>query len=173
MIPLDITVREVPNSAAIAYKIRQKVSKLSQYCRRVEFCKVIVSVVQKQQHKGKLYSTHIEVGVPGKILVSTHQIDEDLYVVIRDAFAAVNKQVKRYTEEKQGLVKTHLQPLVGKVARKFSDYGFIETAEGIEYYFNAHNTLHEAFDQLEIGSSVSFLDNTAGDSLQASHVAII
>jgi len=172
MVPLDITVREVPNSLAIESKIRQKTDKLVQHCNKMEFCKVVVGLVQKQKHQGKLYDTHIEVGVPGKRLVVTRKKDEDLYVAVRDAFKAMDRQVKRYADEQHGDVKKHVEQLFGYVARKFEDYGFIETPEGIEYYFNASNVMHKDFDLLEVGEQVVFLDTGAenSDTMQACHV---
>src|SRR5262249_31289739 len=135
--PVDITIRDVPESAAIENRIRQKVNKLPQYCDRVEFCKVVIGYVQKKHLQGKLFDTHIEVGVPGKRLVVTHQKDQDLYVVIRDAFAAMNRQLQRYSAQLHRNVKKHMLPLHGHVTRKFADYGFIEVDDGVEYYFHA------------------------------------
>lgn len=171
--PVDITIRDLPESAAIESRIRQKISKLPQYCDRVEFCKVVVGYVQKRQVQGKLFDTHIEVGVPGKRLAVTHQKGMDLYVAIRDAFAAMNRQLQRYSAKTHGNIKKHVPMLFGHVTRKFEDYGFIEVDDGIEYYFHASNVLHSAFGKLEVGEFVTFLDNgMVGDSFQATHVCV-
>ncbi len=171
MVPIDITMREIPNSEAVEAKVRQKVAKLAQYYDRLEFCKVVIDLSQKRHHQGKLFTTHIEVGVPGKRLVTTHKHDEDLYVVIRDAFAAMNKQVKRYADRIHGDIKMHTEFLSGRIVRKFEDYGFIEEiSSGDEYYFHASNLTGPIFGELAIGTVVTFLDSGIGDTLQASQV---
>ena len=44
----------------------------------------------------------------------------------------------------------------GSIDRLFADYGFIRTPEGAEYYFHESNVQSPAFDELKIGSLVSF-----------------
>lgn len=170
MLPLDITMRDIPNSDAIEGKIRQKVEKLSQFYHHIEFCKVVVELSHKHKHQGRLFATNIEVGVPGKRLVVNHKKDEDLYVVIRDAFTAMRRQIDHYAHRQRGNVKQHAEPLMGRIVRLFSDYGFIEDFEGHEYYFNATHLALDDFNTLLIGDMVNFLDNGVGDTLQASHV---
>lgn len=172
MLPVEITMRDIPNSEAIEGRIRQKVEKLSQFYRQIEFCKVVVELSDKHKHQGRLFATNIEIGVPGKRLVVNHKVDEDLYVVLRDAFAAMRRQIDHYAHRQRGEVKQHVEPLMGRVVRLFSDYGFIEDFEGREFYFNATHmtpTLDD-FNTLLVGDMVSFLDNGVGDTLQASHV---
>jgi ribosomal subunit interface protein len=175
-VPLDLTIREIPNSLVVENKIREKADKLSHYCDKVEFCKVVLGMTQKQHHQGKLYNAHIEVGVPGKVLVATHKKNEDIYVAIRDAFDAMNRQVKRYVANQHGNIRKHDAPLFGHLARKFDDYGFIETPEGIEYYFHASNVLHLGFEKMVVGQLVTFLDNKGMENnagFQACHVAVL
>lgn len=171
---LSITCREIPNSAAIENKIRQKVDKLTKLYHRIEFCKVVVELAQKHQHQGRQFAALIELGVPGKRLVVNHKQDEDLYVVIRDAFAAMQKQIAHYAHRQRGSVKAHNEKESGKIVRLFSDYGFIEDITGREFYFNASNVVQHHFDQLMVGDSVHFLEMATGnsDSLQACHVTV-
>lgn len=170
--PVEITLRNLPESLAIEHNIKKKAEKLKQYCHRIEFCKVVVGYVQKKHAQGKLYDTHIEVGVPGKRIAVTRQKDEDLYVAIRDAFSAMYRRLQRYASVLQGHVKRHHPVLFGYVSRKFEDYGFIETEQGMEYYFHASHVLHWGFDRLQPGECVTFMDNgLIGDTFQATHVS--
>ncbi len=172
LIPIDITLRDIPDSAAVEATIRKKAEKLGLFYDKIEFCKVVVDIPQKHKHQGKLYSTHIEVAVPGKRLIVNHKKNQDLYVNIRDAFAAIQRQVEEYAHRQHGQVKHHLIPLSGQIDRLFADYGFIRTYDGLEYYFHKTNVLHPSFEELKVGHIVHFLESSAGDTLQASHVSI-
>ena len=47
----------------------------------------------------------------------------------------------------------------------FEDFGFIEDAEGTEYYFNASNLTHvNNFSKLSVGNHVRFIDDHCVDS---------
>ncbi len=174
MLPLDIIMRDIANSAAVEIKIRQKVEKLTSLFPRIEFCKVVVEQTTKHKHQGKLFNTNIELGVPGKRLVVNHKFDEDLYVVIRDAFAAMKRQIQHYAYQKRGYVKAHMEETLGQITRLFEDYGFIEDMDGNEFYFSGNNVLHIEFNSLQVGDSVSFLASKTADtdSLQALHISV-
>ncbi|HVV68374.1 MAG TPA: HPF/RaiA family ribosome-associated protein [Gammaproteobacteria bacterium] len=174
MLPVDITMRDIPNSVAVETKIRQKVEKLKLLYQRIEFCKVVVEQLTKRKHQGRVFGTNIELGVPGKRLVVNHKFDEDLYVVIRDAFAAMKRQVEHYAQQQQGYVKAHMEPSMGRISRLFEDYGFIEDMQGNEFYFNASNVLNTEFNTIMVGDSVTFLENMVEDtdSPQAMHISV-
>lgn len=171
-LPLEITLRDMPHSKAIEENIRKKADKLTHYCNKVESCKVVVGVPQKHKHQGKLFATNIEVKVPGKTLVVTHKLNEDIYVGIRDAFAAMNRQVESYAQRKRGYVKAHLETVPGRVVKLYDDFGFIEDFKGNEFYFNAVNVLNPAFTELKVGDIVAFLEGAAGESIQATHISV-
>lgn len=173
--PVDITLRDIPNSEAVENVIRKKTDKIANfYADRVEFCKVTLNIVQNHKHQGKLFDAHIEVGVPGKTLVVTHKKNEDLYVLLRDAFAAMMRQIENNKERIRGYVKTHAETLQGRISRLFATYGFIETPDGKEYYFDAtHLPTTAAFDNLNEGLLVSFIEGRVGESLQANQVALL
>lgn len=170
-IPLEITVRDIEMTAPIEERIRMKAAKLSQYFGRIESCKVVVEMPPKHQHHGKLFNVRIEVLVPGKVLNVSKQPDEDLYVAIRDAFQAMYRQLEDYTQKMRGEVKSHPHVRRGSIDRLFVDYGFIKTPEGNEYYFHESNVQNPAFEELKLGSLVSFIEVQSGDTLQAAHVS--
>lgn len=175
MLPLDITLRDIPHSPAIDSKIRKNAEKLNHLNQghTLEFCKVVVALAQNNQNQGKLYSAHIEVKVPGKLLVVSHKEDEDLYVVLRDAFAAMKKKIDSYRTRQRGHVKLHTDVLYGKLSRLFGDYGFLEALDGREYYFDATRVLNDYFEQLEEGMLVSFIEGPVGETLQATHINML
>jgi len=170
-IPLEITARDIEMTASIEERIRMKADKLSQYFHRIESCKVVIEIPPKHKHQGKLYNVRIEILVPGKQLHVSKQPDEDLYVAIRDAFQAMYRQLESYSQKIRGETKNHLDMKRGSIDRLFLDYGFIRTPEGNEYYFHQSNVQNPSFDELKIGSLVSFIEVQSGDTLQAAHVS--
>ena len=100
-IPLQITYRGFPPSEAIAAKIRQQVEKLHQFSDRITSCQVMVETPHQHHRQGNIYHVRINLTLPGKELViarnsSQNHAHEDLYVAIRDAFAAAQRQLKHY-----------------------------------------------------------------------------
>lgn len=107
-IPTNIVLRDLPNSTAMEENIQKKIDKLSLFYNHIEFCKVVVELSQKHQHQGKLFTVLIEIGVPGKHLIANHKEREDVYVAMRDTFAAMKRQLEDYVHRQRGYVKTHV-----------------------------------------------------------------
>lgn len=99
-IPLQITYRDFPPSDAIAAKIQQQVAKLEHFSNRITNCRVVVEAPHQHHRQGNLYHVRISLSLPGKELAiansSKNHAHEDIYVAIRDAFAAAERQLKRY-----------------------------------------------------------------------------
>lgn len=170
-VPLDITIRDIEKTPFIENKIREKTDKLVKFYDRIESIKVVVEVPQNHKHNGKLYSASLEVLVPSKKLIVNKKADENLYIAIRDAYAAMTTQLKEYAAIQRGAVKSHQAHIGGTIERLFNDYGFIRAPDGREFYFHADSVVQPAFDTLQIGHSVRFIESeSTGESLQANHV---
>lgn len=52
-------------------------------------------------------------------------------------------------------------------------YGFLETPDGREIYFHRHSVLHGHFDDLQVGTEVTFVEEAGKKGAQASTVAIV
>jgi ribosomal subunit interface protein len=102
---IQITVRDMPHSLALESEIRKKADKLNQFYHHINSCHVTVQIPQKHKHQGKLYSVHIDLGVPGNTLVVNHKIDENVHIAIRDAFRAAQRQLSSYSHKRRGDVK--------------------------------------------------------------------
>ena len=173
MLPVQITIRDIPFSPAIETHIRKKAEKLSQFYDRISSCRVVIELPQKHKHQGKEYNIRIDITVPGKELVSTRKHDEDIYVVIRDAFKAIERQLEEHSRKRHGRVKTHDELLHGHVARIMPDegYGFIAGVDGNEYYFSVTNVHFPTFNQLMIGDAVEYTAEPMSEGCwQAHHV---
>jgi cold shock CspA family protein len=59
------------------------------------------------------------------------------------------------------------------VVRLFPDYGFIETADGLEVYFHRNSLVRGDFDHLEEGSQVRFVVEEGDEGPQASTVQVV
>lgn len=172
-VPLRVTIRDIPDSAAIEAKIEKKIAKLQQICQQIIGCHVMVEVPQKHKHQGKLFSARIDLTVPHKEIVVTRVVNEDLYVAIRDAFSAARRQLESHIRKQRQEVKNHAVPLQGQIVRLFPDqgYGFIDSPDGTEYYFHALNVAHPHFEHLTVGMRVEFLTMVGNDGLQATKVS--
>lgn len=106
-IPLQVTFRDMPASAAVEARIREKTDKLNRFYDRIMSCRVVVELAQRHKHQGKLHSVRIDLTVPGAELVANHAQHEDVYVALRDAFGAIARQLEDYARRTRGEVKTH------------------------------------------------------------------
>lgn len=179
-LPLQITFRHIEASEAVENNIRDHAGELEQFYDQIMSCRVVVDESHKHHHQGKLFQVHIDVTVPGKELVAgrepgQHHAHEDIYVAIRDAFDAMQRQLEDHARKQRGKVKSHEVPPHGKVSELAPDenYGRILTADGRDIYFHRNSLLNSNFDDLEIGMEVRF-DEEPGDlGPQASSVNVI
>lgn len=172
MLPVQITTKDMPISAALETLIRKRVEKLNRYYDRIMNCHIVIEVPQKHKHQGKLYNVKIDTNVPGKVLMVNRKLDQDIYIAIRDAFDAMERQLEELGRKRHGRVKTHEDVLSGHIARIMTEegYGFIDGNDGNEYYFSITNVSHPHFDQLAIGDAVEFIADNSGDGLKAHRV---
>lgn len=176
MLPVQITFRDFPESESpiLENLIRRKVEKLNQFYKRINSCRVVITVPQKHKHQGKLYAIHIDLTVPGKEIVVNRQADQDLYVAIRDSFQALVRQLENYARKQRGNIKKHEAETYGTIARIFYDegYGFIQSSDGSELYFSVTNVTNPSFNQLKPGDAVFFLKVPADDGWQAHRITL-
>lgn len=172
LLPVQITIRDIPISQAIETNIRHRVEKLNRFFDRISSCRVVVEQSQKHKHQGKLYNVRIDLTVPGKELVVTRKVNQDIYVAIHEAFKALERQLEEHSRKRHGRVKTHKDELHGYVARMIPEegYGFIQGTDGNEYYFSMTNVCYPNFNQLAIGDAVVYIAQPFNDGLQANRV---
>jgi len=179
-IPLQITFRGMAPSAAVEAKIRERAAKLDRYYRRIMGCRVIVETPHRHHHQGKLFHVRVDLTVPGgELLVrrepARHHAYEDVFVAVRDAFDAIQRQLEDYVRRQRGQVKAHEEQPVGRIVRLFPDegYGFIATADGREIYFHRNSVLDAAFKRLAVGDAVAFVEEAGDKGPQASTVRVL
>ena len=180
MIPLKITFRNISSSKTIEEHIRERASKLDQFFDRITSCRVVLEVPHRHHHKGKLSHVRLDIKVPGGVIVinrepDQHSAREDVYVSIQEAFDAARRQLQDHARRKRGDVKDHGVVPLGRVSKLFPEqgYGFLETVEGREVYFNSKSVLSGLFEQMEVGAQVHFSDEEGEKGPQASSVKLL
>jgi ribosomal subunit interface protein len=172
-IPLKVTMRNFPRSEALEDNVRQKAAKLDEFHPNVTGCDVTIEEQRRHHRQGHWFNVCLVVRVPGHELVVNRDHDEDPYVAVRDAFAALERRLEDVARQHRGDVKTHAPTLHGTVARLFADegYGFIATPEDGEFYFGRENVVTPSFDELEEGAGVHFIAEPAAEGMQAKRVS--
>lgn len=107
MFSVQVTMKDIPASQALENHIRLRAHKLALYTQKINSCRVVVEVPQKHKRQGKLFSVHIDVTVPGKELAVNHKQNEDIYIAVRDAFLAIERQLEKYVQKRSGHIKHH------------------------------------------------------------------
>jgi hypothetical protein len=117
--------------------------------------------------------------VPGKELVVRHDQNdvaehEHLHVAIRDAFAAMAVELKRWKDQVKGEVKTLDGMLQGKVVEIHhdKDFGQIIATDNRLIYFHRNSVIDGNFDDLKPRDTVEMVVQTAESDIgpQASTV---
>ena len=180
ILPIQITFHNVDKSDALETKIREAAEKLDQFHEDIMSCRVVVEAPHKRHHQGTLYHLRIDVSVSGKEIVVDREpgdrnAHEDPYVMVRDAFEAMERKLKDDERRRHGEVKTGVAAPHGRVSKIFPDegYGFIETFDGSELYFNKNSVLNDAFRRLSVGMEVRFREEMGLKGPQASTVDIV
>lgn len=95
----QILFHNIDQSDAIIDNVNKRISKLKRYTNDIIGGRVVLDSPHNNQTKGKVYSVAVELHTPNKeVVVKQDQHDkhshEDLYVAIRDAFNAAERQLK-------------------------------------------------------------------------------
>lgn len=191
--PLQTTFRNLDHSEALVARIQEEADKLDQCFDRITSCRVMVETPHRHHRRGDSFHIRIEVRVPGKELVVSHdsssraaghdeaeqgerpeagETHKDVYVAIRDSFKAMRRQVEDYARTLRHEVKTHCAIPHAKIGKLFPQegYGFIVTPAGREIYFHRNSVVNAAFERLAIGCEVFFHEEAGEKGPQASSV---
>ena len=179
-VPLEITFRGMDRSEAVEAEIRKHVDSLEHFCDRITSCHVTLELPHRHKTHGKQFEVRILVVVPRRELVVSHrpgrdETHTDAYLAIRHAFKAMRRELEDYVREIRGDVKSHEPVPHGKVSELFplEDYGFIRTHEGRRIYFHRNSVVDGRFDELDIDSEVSFVEEMGDKGPQASTVHLV
>jgi len=92
--PVEITLRGVPQSAALERYIGEQARALERQCERVQACQVVVEALQRPRQRGAQIAVRLNIMLPGAEVVVNREHGEDVYIALRDAFEAATLQLK-------------------------------------------------------------------------------
>jgi cold shock CspA family protein len=161
-------------------------------------CRVLVELGQRHHETGNRFHVRIDLTVPGEEIVVAHEASEratsrhveaaritrlaepdparkHAVVAVHEAFDIARRRLQDYARRQRGAVKTLAQQVQGHVSRlsPIDEFGYIEAEDGHEVYFQKGSVIKDAFDQLTVGSAVSFVEESGEKGLQASTVRLL
>ena len=180
VLPLEITFSRMEPSEALETRIRKLAARLDKFSTHIMRCHVVVEAPGHHSHQGGLFNVHIDITAPGEQIAirrAHHEAHshEDPYVALRDAFRAARRKLEEYERKRRHDVKTHVQPLHGRICELDSDrqFGRIETDSGRLIYFHSHSVHDRKFDELALGMTVRFTEEAGDSGPQASSVHVM
>ena len=107
-VPLQVSFQELDPSPAAQARIEELTQRLTKYHDRITNCRVVVSSPHRHQTKGRQFSVHVDLQIPGKELVVNHDTvgarqHDDVHSAIRDAFDAVQRQLVDHVERERDM----------------------------------------------------------------------
>jgi ribosome-associated translation inhibitor RaiA len=92
---LKITLQDLEHSAALDTQIRAKVAKLEQAFPRLTGCHIVVSEPHRHRQNPRSFAISLKIAFPGGEVVVTRDDRHDVYVLVRDAFAAAERDLEK------------------------------------------------------------------------------
>lgn len=181
-LPLQVTFRHMQPDPAAETLVREKAAGLDRFAAQIMSCRVVVELAGKHHLHGNQYEVHLDIKVPGReIAVSRepgqHAEYRDLAIALRDAFDAAKRKLEDYVRVQRREVKSHEETAHARVQALYpqSDFGFLRTADGRDVYFHRHSVANDAFDNLDLGTEVTFVEaeEPAENGPQASTVHLV
>ncbi len=198
MKPVQITFRNMRASASLEDEVRARVAWLERFYPDLVGCRVLLELPHRHHEHGQHVRVRIELSLPGEDVVVSHEptlhgrskdVQEEAHhkdtdidpahklalVAIHDAFDAARRRLEDFARRQRGAVKTHPVPDHGRVASlpEGEDYGFIETEDGRQLYFQRGSVLDAAFTRLTLGAEVAFVEEQGEKGPQASTVRLL
>lgn len=180
-VPVQITFKGIDQSDAIEARVREEIDRLEQFHERITSARVVIARPQHRRRQGDSYHIQIHLEIPGAadIAVSRDPGDdnahEDVYVTIRDAFKAAQRQLQDVARKRRGDIKQHDVPPHGHVAvlNPERDHGFISTSDGRVIYFHRNSVANGGFDTLAVGQEVRFAEDVGDEGPRATFVQVV
>ncbi len=177
-LPLQITFRDMAPSEALDAYVRRHVDTLDGFYDKIMSCRVVVEAPHHHKQQGGRFHVRIDMTVPGDELViaresSRHGANEDAHACIDAAFDDAQRRLEDWVRARRGDVKYH-EPtaLKARVKRIFPQqgYGFLESHEGEEIYFQREAVRNDAFGRLHVGDVVRYAGEMGDRGPQATFV---
>jgi cold shock CspA family protein/ribosome-associated translation inhibitor RaiA len=180
-VPPQISFHGIDQSDYNEDYIRERIARLEHLHDAIISCRVVVERPHRHRHTANPFRCRVEVSLPRKreLVASKEENAErhiELRTVIGHAFEAMEKQLRSAASEhdrrQPQIAPEHDENPHGIVVRLFPEdgYGFIKTLDGREFYMHRNSVLHDAFDELKVGTEVRFEPELGEKGPQASTV---
>ena len=95
----QVLFHNIVQTDALAQAVQKRINKLERYCDQIMSGRVVLDAPHNNHYKGKVYSVGIEIHTSLKEIIvnqgkQNNHAHEDLYIAIRDAFNAAERQLK-------------------------------------------------------------------------------
>lgn len=95
---LQIAFRGMEPSPTVEERVRERAERLARLNDRISQCNVVIQAPHNHNHKGNLYEVRLQIQAPGADVVVNREgnqdhAHEDIYVAVRDAFDAAERQL--------------------------------------------------------------------------------
>jgi ribosome-associated translation inhibitor RaiA/cold shock CspA family protein len=173
----EISFRDMEPSPRLEAKIISRVKKIEQIFNHISACRVIVEAPHKHKMRGNMFHVRIDLSAPQGELVASRDVGvriahEQVDVALRDAFAALKRQLQKHKEKMR--VDFHIPDrLPTGVIRElfpYDEYGILETSDGREIYFHKNSLVEGSFERLKVGDELRFKEELGAKGPQASTV---
>lgn len=173
-----VTFEGMAPSEAVRTRAMREIEKLERFFGRITACRISIMKPQNRRQHGDLYAVAVHLSLPGGREVHAdrnpplNHAHEDIFVAIRDVFAAARRKLQDETRKLRGDVRLREAPPEAVVDRMIAEenYGFLETVDGREIYFHRNSVANDGFDRLKVGARVSFSETQGDKGPQATFV---
>lgn len=177
--PTQVHFTNMERSDELEAAVQARVERLEQFVDEITSCQVFISEAHSRHRKGNLYEVRIEARVPGAELAVNDKpgdmnAHEDVKVAIRDAFVAMERQLKKWKQQRREQPKAREAPLQGRIAEidRAEGFGQIATTDGRLVYFHRNSVVEGGFDGLKDGDPVELVVRL-GDSGKGPHASTV
>jgi ribosomal subunit interface protein len=178
-IPAEITWHNMEPARHVAARVNKRVARLEQFFDRITRCNVVVEAAHQRHRQGNCYEVRVDVTVPGgELSVSRKPGDddahEDVLVAVRDAFDAMERQLRRWKDQHKGRPEEQAGPLQGRIAEidHDRDFGQIAAADGRLVYFHRNAVVAGDFDAMRAGDTVELVVDR-GEDAEGAHASTV
>jgi ribosomal subunit interface protein len=130
-----------------------------------------VALDKDTHHQQGADEVRIVLSLPGKMLTAK-KTGTSLYDAANAALETIERELKEFRDQRQGVVKAPGPRIRGRIVRIFRDrgYGFVETETYQEVYFHANSVHGIPFEELEVGMAMDLEIEAGEKGPQASRI---
>lgn len=96
---VEISLRGISASDALERFIQAEADKLWQVCDCIGGCLVVAEALQRERQHAQ-FAVRLVITLPGSEFVVNREHRDDVYMVLRDAFAAAGARLKEYQRKR-------------------------------------------------------------------------